>query len=174
MIVCATKIQKYARTTYKSVHVINCATSDSIVLAANNEYTLENIKDTLFFTPEYYLPQTINYTYLPTAIFIEKVFVNSSNKLESIFVFNSNFPRYTQSQILDVFESYQLSNNASESTIKLIMDKLLMAALSDNQLAMKTFKNFEAKFKNLSPELKERYNHNKEILKQYLAITSLK
>lgn len=174
LIVCATKIQKYAHTTYKSITLISCSNSDSIVLKENKEYSIEYSKDTLIMIPEYYLPQTNNYIYLPTKIFIEKVFLNTSNQIVTKIEFNPNFPVYNQSQILDIFETYQLSYDTNEDKIIILMDKLLMAALSSNQLAMKTFKNFEAKYKNLSPELKERYNNHKEILMQYLLIASLK
>ncbi len=49
------------------------------------------------------------------------------------------------------------------------MDKLLMASLSGNQLAMKTFRNFEAKYKAMNSVQKAKYEQNKQILIEYLA-----
>jgi hypothetical protein len=57
-----------------------------------------------------------------------------------------------------------------DKRVSILMDKLFVAAISGNVLAVKTFKNFEAKFTNLSGEDKDRYTELSSILKKYLSL----
>jgi|688.fasta_scaffold427440_1 hypothetical protein len=168
VVLCANKSQENNQEVYNSIYIKNCTSDDTLGFSSQN-YISNNIKDTLELIPYYYLPQGLEYTYKQTTVFIEKIYFTTDNKLQKTKVLNPYFPKYTQSQILDVFEEYQLTTATTDEKVILLMDKLLMASLSGNQLAMKTFRNFEAKYKAMNSVQKAKYEQNKQILIEYLA-----
>ena len=115
------------------------------------------------------LPIKPNYTYSSIAILQEKVWFYHDS-LQSRSSINFNFPAYTHEQILDVFEQYQQMEVIYDKRVSILMDKLFVSAISGNVLAVKTFKNFEAKFTNLTGADKERYIELLAMLKKYLSL----
>jgi hypothetical protein len=109
------------------------------------------------------------YAYTSMAILQQKIYFYHDS-LQSSTCLNLNFPNYSREQILDIFEQYQQMEVIYDKRVSILMDKLFVSAISGNVLAVKTFKNFEAKFTNLTGEDKDRYIELLSILKKYLAL----
>lgn len=166
---CGLKIYSSIGTSFKNVSYSECNKSPISTLSPANHYLPVVVKDTLLLMEMIKLPITSTYEYSSIAMLQEKLwFYHDSLKASTSL--NPNFPTYSREQILDIFEQYQQMEVIYDKRVSILMDKLFVAAISGNVLAVKTFKNFEAKFTNLSGEDKDRYTELSSILKKYLSL----
>ena len=170
IVLCAKNVDGIATIAYTINSISNCLNTDSIIIDTSSFYTYHFYQDTLTLYPIVKLPLGLDYKYDYTSIYYYKIFYNSTNKLQKIRVKNTSFPKYTQSQILDIFEEYQLKMAQSDDAVLFLIDKLLMASISGNQLAMKTFRNFEAKYKSMNAIQKAKYKIDKQLLIDFLEL----
>lgn len=170
IVLCADKVIDKNQVFYTHAYVRICNSNDSLSFRKDQVYSSQMHGDTLLMNVLFLLPLGLDYKYAQASIFIEKVFINQDHQLQKMLSIHPDLPRYTQSQILDVFEEYQLRPAENDEQLVLLIDKLLMSALSGNQMAMKTFRNFEAKYKNMKEIPKARYEYDKQILKDYLSL----
>lgn len=168
ILLCAIVDDQLNTPAYKILNISNCTNNDSIILSSNNSYNYQFYKDTLELFPLIDLPLGFNYKYQLSSIFIEKISYNSDNHLQKIKIKNPNFPKYTKSQMLDVLEEYHLKYYSTDKEISLLLDKLLVAAISGNSLAITNFKNFEIKYKAMNEFQKNRYERNKRLLIDFI------
>lgn len=145
-----------------------CNTTDSIAIDHSIRYSYMASNDTLLLYPQLYLPLNTTYEYIYVSPFVDKVFYNAEMKLIKIRTLNPDFKGYSSSQILDVFEEYQLTYHDNDTAIIKLIDKLTIACFSRNVLAMKTFRNFEAKYRSLSPQAKKHYEDQKYWVQEYI------
>ena len=166
---CGVKTYSAIGTSFKYLSYGECNKSPIVRLTSSNAYLPLVVKDTLHLLEMIQLPINPNYTYSSIAILQEKVWFYHDS-LQSRSSINFNFPAYTHEQILDVFEQYQQMEVIYDKRVSILMDKLFVSAISGNVLAVKTFKNFEAKFTNLTGADKERYIELLAMLKKYLSL----
>ncbi len=165
---CGLKTYSSIGTSFKNLSYGECNKSPLTTLTPVNSYLPMVVKDTLYLMEMIELPITSTYAYSAIAMLQEKLwFYHDSLKASACI--NPNFPNYSHEQILDIFEQYQQMEVIYDKRVSILMDKLFVAAISGNVLAVKTFKNFEAKFTNLTGDDKVRYMELSGILKKYLA-----
>jgi hypothetical protein len=166
---CGLKTYSSMGTSFKNLTYGECNKSPTIILSPTNSYLPQLVKDTLYLMDMMSLPINATYAYTSVAIIQQKLYFYHDS-LQSSTCLNLNFPIYTKEQILDVFEQYQHMEVIYDKRVSMLMDKLFVSAVSGNILAVKTFKNFEAKFTNITGEDKDRYIELSSILKKYLAL----
>jgi hypothetical protein len=166
---CGLKTYSSLGTTFKNLTYGECNKSPMIILSPTNSYLPVAVKDTLYLMEMINLPMNATYAYTSMAILQQKIYFYHDS-LQSSTCLNLNFPNYSREQILDIFEQYQQMEVSYDKRVSILMDKLFVSAISGNVLAVKTFKNFEAKFTNLTGEDKDRYIELLSILKKYLAL----
>ncbi len=162
-------LKKYTAkgTVFSSLKVGECNKDKFFKLSSFGTFSPLVTKDTLFLKQLVNLPVASNFGYEEHGVLQHKLWF-SHDTLQLKVTINEDFKAYSPNQVLDVFEEYQAIEVQYNEKTELLMDKLFVSALSGNLLAVKTFKNFEAKFKDLNEKYKVKYVELSALLKQYL------
>ncbi len=163
---CGIKSYSAQGTLFSGLSIVECNKMSPIQLNPTIAFLPKLKSDTLCLLQMQQLPMGEEWHYTNVSVLQQNLWFDKDT-LKTKTAINTEFPKYSNSQILDIFEEYQKVNvEYNEQTI-LLMDKLFVSAISGNILAAKTFKNFEAKYKNLEGPYKSKYLELSAMLKAY-------
>jgi len=127
---------------------------------------IESKNDTLYVSDIKFLPVSESFKYDSIAWNIEKIYfdkdiINRKN------VVNTEFPKYTSSQITEVLSEYEKTDSTVDEQKMRLANKLFIATVSGSNKAREYFEQFPLKMKVLDGAYAEEYHELAAMLKQW-------
>jgi hypothetical protein len=124
------------------------------------------LKDTLFVNTIVDLPVGKGMAYEKVYWLIERIYFKKGRIIRDSIV-NKAIPKYTPTQIASVLKLYNKTPDQNSEKTALLMDRLLVAAVSGSKQAKYYLTNFHGKFTQLSGVIFEQYDTDFKMLKEW-------